>query len=99
MRIGFVTGAAAPSLLGRPVAAPDQAAGAGKALYCTAMRDEDRQYSDQGASAMAGPVCGGLRALFGDIAAQVMPEPLERLAMRLDAALDRGELSAPKPNA
>ncbi len=45
---------------------------------------------------MAAPVCGRLRVLFEDVAAQSMPDQLQRLAVRLDAALERGDLLAPK---
>ncbi len=42
------------------------------------------------------PVCGRLRALFGDVAQEEMPDQLADLADRLQAALERGELFGTK---
>ncbi len=49
-----------------------------------------------GVSAVTEPVCGGLRVLFDEIAAEPMPDSLANLVDRLDGALERGELFAPK---
>ena len=62
---------------------------------CKTMRIGDRNNQKAGSQAVD-PVCGKLRALFDDIAETPMPSQLERLAEQLDAALERGELTAGK---
>jgi hypothetical protein len=66
-------------------------------LWCSAMR-KNRTGSDapMGVSAVTEPVCGGLRVLFDEIAAEPIPDSLANLVDRLDGALERGELFAPK---
>jgi hypothetical protein len=39
----------------------------------------------------ASPVCHRLRAVFGGVASEPVPDQLEALARRLEAALERGE--------
>jgi hypothetical protein len=39
----------------------------------------------------ASPVCHRLRAVFGRVASEPVPDQLEALARRLEAALERGE--------
>ncbi len=53
--------------------------------------------NQKGGSQAVDPVCGQLKVLFDDVANTPMPVHLERLAEQLDAALDRGELTARKP--
>ena len=48
-------------------------------------------------SAAAEPVCGKLKLMFDDAAAEPMPDALACLFERLDIALERGELFGAKP--
>jgi hypothetical protein len=83
-------------LLGRLGDDSEGVHGVGSEFWCAAMRTNKDEPADRKASAMAAPVCGRLRVLFEDVAAQSMPDQLQRLAVRLDAALERGDLLAPK---
>ena len=62
-------------------------------FWCSAMRkDGNGIETRKSASVAAEPVCGKLRMMFDDAAAEPMPDGLANLFDRLDAALERGEL-------
>ncbi len=59
-------------------------------------RHANGQETRKSSSVAAEPVCGKLRVMF-DVTEQPMPDHLASLADLLDAALERGDLSAAKP--
>jgi hypothetical protein len=91
--------AAAQDLLDRWImGALTQSGVAADGFWCSAMRkNESGSDVRKSSSSAAEPVCGKLRLMFDDVAAEPMPECLASLADQLDSALQRGELFAPKP--
>jgi hypothetical protein len=83
---------AARSLLDRRKADAFRVRG-GSENWCSDMRTGDDD-SRRDASPVIDPVCGKLRALFDEVTLEPMPDQLERLAQKLDAALERGDLGA-----
>jgi hypothetical protein len=66
-------------------------------FWCSTMRKNDGDVEKRKSSSVAAePVCGKLRLMFDDAAAEPMPDALANLFDRLDVALERGELFGSK---
>jgi hypothetical protein len=66
--------------------------------WCSTMVNKLNGLGGRGfGSSATEPVCGKLRALFDDVAAEPVPEQLANLVERLERALERGELPGLPP--
>jgi hypothetical protein len=64
-------------------------------FWCSVMRNGEKDDVGKRASSSTAtaPVCDQLKAMFGAVADEPMPDQLTLLADRLEAAFERGELS------